>query len=277
MAKAGAKTGIRGPGISHGICLAVFPDMDPDPHVEIHRTTAANGSTAGGVGYEVIGVVDVKTGDRVLQYRDPLSPSTVRYHYRARSVRPEYTASTWTNITWGVPSELPPGDLPMPKARVRTIATGAQVGGVNALLDFGAASYNEACRYTNTTAWISGSTQIREDNTITVPFSAVYRLHAEGAYSSGAKDGYASNTIELNIIQNPTSNAGGGFDGTKLAYWRVPYLGFTSEGPWSIDTVQHLNGWDRISMYRLVAAIGGGNPTIQVDTLRFEATCLWGK
>ena len=110
-----------------------------------------------------------------------------------------------------------------------------------------------------------------------MPFSAVYRIHAAGAYSSGTKDGYASNPIRLDILQNPTSHAGAGFAGTVLASWSAPYLGFTSEGSWSVDTVQQLNGGDRLSMYRFVAAIGGGNPQIQTDTLTLEATCLWGK
>ena len=114
MAKAGAKTGIRNPGVSHGVCVGVFPCRDPDPHVELQRSASTNHMF--NVGFETLAVIDVQSGDRVLQYRDALPPSTVKYHYRARSVRPEYTASTWTATVHGTPTNLPPGDLPLKDA-----------------------------------------------------------------------------------------------------------------------------------------------------------------
>ena len=132
MAKAGAKTGIRNPGVSHGVCVGVFPCRDPDPHVELQRSASTNHMF--NVGFETLAVIDVQSGDRVLQYRDALPPSTVEYHYRARSVRPEYTASTWTATVHGTPTNLPPGDLPLKDAltdmaivavsTARTIAAG---------------------------------------------------------------------------------------------------------------------------------------------------------
>ena len=284
MAKAGAKTGIRGPGISHGICLAVFPARDPDPHVEIHRTTAANGSTAGGVGYDVIGVVDVQSGQRAFQYRDPLPPSNTTFFYRARNIRPEYTASTWTPVVGGMATNLPPGDLPYPQARVFTDTTAVQgpyQRGANSsfretLLALGAAGYNFGNMYTNSTVAITASTAIQKRQVVTAAFDGQYDITVQGSYSSFSQVG--ADECILNVATNITTALVDTYSAASIlkTFSWAPWGQLSSQGTFVVRTNQWLAAGTRVSLWARRTFVTSTGTNIEFkDDVSLEMNVKW--
>jgi len=286
MARAGEKTGHRNPGVSHGICLGVFPCRDPDPHIEIHRTTAAGGSTAGGVGYDVIGVVDVQAGQRAFQYRDPLPPSNTTFFYRARSVRPEYTASTWTSVVGGMASNLPPGELPYPAVRVLTDATGVQGPynhGANSswrayLLKLSTETFDFGVMYSNTTLALTGSTFILQRQYVTVPFDGVYDMTVAGSYSSFKQSG--ADEVTLTIEANATTHGTivDTFVATNIskAYSWAPWSQTASQGAFIVRANKWLAAGTRLSLLANRTFLSSTQTNIEFKAdVTFDVSIKW--